>query len=42
MKNIKEIIKNKRIYFDGGMGSMLQKQGLAPGELPESWNIKHP
>ena len=42
MNKICELIKNKRIYFDGGMGSMLQKRGLLPGELPENWNIEHP
>ena len=42
MKNIVELIKEKRIYFDGGMGTMLQKQGLKPGELPELWNVEHP
>ncbi|MGN0412566.1 MAG: homocysteine S-methyltransferase family protein [Lachnospiraceae bacterium] len=28
--------------MDGGMGTLLQKQGLKPGELPERWNISHP
>ena len=42
MKNIVELIKEKRIYFDGGMGTMLQKQGLKTGELPELWNLEHP
>ena len=30
------------LVFDGGMGSLLQGSGLKPGELPETWNIKHP
>ena len=30
------------IFFDGGMGSLLQAKGLGPGEAPESWNILHP
>ena len=42
MSKICELIKEKRIYFDGGMGTMLQKRGLKPGELPESWNLAHP
>ena len=42
MKNILDAIKSKRIYFDGAMGSMLQKYGLKSGELPETWNIEHP
>ena len=40
--NIKEFIKNNKLYLDGGMGTLLQKQGLTPGELPENWNITHP
>ena len=39
--NILEKIKNSITYFDGGMGTMLQDRGLAPGELPELWNISH-
>lgn len=32
----------KRIlYWDGGMGSLLQKKGLKGGELPELWNLTH-
>lgn len=30
------------LFFDGAMGTTLQKNGLHPGELPESWNIKKP
>lgn len=39
--NILEKIKTSITYFDGGMGTLLQEQGLAPGELPEIWNISH-
>lgn len=39
---ILEDIKKRRIFFDGGMGSLLQAQGLKPGELPETWNLLHP
>lgn len=28
------------LFFDGGMGTLLQKEGLQPGELPEVWNIE--
>lgn len=34
--------KGRRLFFDGGMGSLLQEKGLKPGELPETWNILHP
>ena len=30
------------LYFDGGMGTLLQSKGLGPGELPEAWNLTHP
>ncbi len=29
------------LFFDGGMGTLLQERGLKPGELPEVWNIEH-
>lgn len=40
--SILEEIKKRKLFFDGGMGSLLQSRGLAPGELPETWNIRHP
>ena len=39
--NIRELLNKRRIYFDGGMGTLLQKKGLKPGEKPELWNITH-
>lgn len=39
---ITELIKNETVYFDGGMGTLLQQKGLQPGELPETWNLLHP
>lgn len=39
---ILEDIQKRIVFFDGGTGSLLQAQGLQPGELPETWNIKHP
>ena len=38
---ITEYLKENIIYLDGGMGTLLQKQGLQPGELPELWNLSH-
>ena len=40
--SIREELKQRRLFFDGGMGSLLQVEGLKPGELPETWNILHP
>ena len=39
---ITEFLKNRIVYLDGGMGTLLQAQGLVPGELPERWNLSHP
>ena len=36
-----EKIKNGFTFFDGGTGTVLQKKGLKPGELPEEWNLTH-
>lgn len=38
--NIKELIGNKVLIFDGAMGTMLQKNGLKAGEVLELLNIK--
>lgn len=40
--NIKQELGKRLIFFDGGMGSLLQQNGLGAGELPELWNITHP
>lgn len=38
---IKDLLNKKRLYIDGGMGTLLQKRGLSAGELPELWNLTH-
>ncbi|MCD8084219.1 MAG: homocysteine S-methyltransferase family protein [Clostridiales bacterium] len=35
-------IEKRIVFFDGGMGSLLQAEGLGPGELPGTWNLLHP
>lgn len=42
MHKILEEMKKRRLFFDGGTGSILQAKGLKAGELPETWNILHP
>ncbi len=42
MKKITELIKEKRVYFDGGTGTVLQSMGLPAGQPPELWNITAP
>ena len=39
---IKELLGKKVLFFDGGMGSMLQKLGMPTGSLPEQLNIANP
>lgn len=39
--NFRDYLKNNIVYLDGGMGTILQKNGLKPGEYPERWNITH-
>ena len=40
--DIRVLIGKKMLYFDGGLGTLLQAEGLQPGEEPERWNIEHP
>lgn len=42
MKAFRECLGKQILFFDGGTGSVLQAQGLKPGELPENWNIEQP
>ena len=42
MKNILESIKTRRLYFDGGTGTVLQKNGLKGGEPTEIMNRRSP
>lgn len=36
-----DFLKNNIVILDGGMGTLLQAQGLKAGEYPEMWNISH-
>ena len=40
--NINELTTKRILLFDGGMGTMLQKNGLPLGGLPELYNLSHP
>lgn len=42
MEKFSEYLGKQILFFDGGTGSVLQAQGLKPGELPENWNIEQP
>ena len=39
---ILEKIKERRLYFDGGTGTVLQSMGLGAGVAPEMWNLQEP
>ncbi len=39
---VTDYLKDHTLYLDGGTGTLLQAAGLAPGELPERWNLTHP
>lgn len=39
---LKEYMQDRVLILDGGMGTLLQAEGLPPGERPETWNITHP
>ena len=40
--NILDTLGKKILFFDGGMGSMLQKKGMTPGENTDVWNFTRP
>ena len=39
---ILDFMKENILCLDGGMGTLLQDAGMAPGEFPERWNLSHP
>ena len=39
---LREYMKKSPLFLDGGTGTLLQKEGLKAGELPELWNLSHP
>ncbi len=40
--DIRTLLKTKRLYFDGGTGTVLQALGLPAGQPPEIWNLTAP
>ncbi len=40
--NIMKELESRILFCDGGMGSLLQANGLRAGELPGTWNITDP
>jgi len=41
-KSILNLIKERTVVLDGGMGSMLIDMGLEPRTPTEYWNVKYP
>ena len=37
--SFRDDLGKKLLFFDGGMGTMLQSAGLKPGEVPDIWNV---
>ena len=42
MNGIYNELGRRLLYFDGGMGTLLQAMGLSGGERPETWNLIYP
>ena len=42
MSRMSEWLRNGLLITDGAWGTELQKLGLAPGEMPDAWNLTHP
>ncbi len=40
--DFRSFLEENIVRLDGGMGTLLQQQGLTPGARPEEWNITHP
>ena len=41
MTELRELLNAGLVYLDGGMGTLLQGQGMKPGEAPERWGLTH-
>lgn len=40
--DIKKAMEERILFFDGGMGTMIQRAGLKAGQQPEVYNMIHP
>ncbi len=41
-QDIRSVLRTKRLYFDGGTGTVLQEMGLRSGQAPEALNVESP
>lgn len=42
MNPLLNAMQETRLYLDGGMGSLLQAEGLPEGLLPDAWSVQNP
>ena len=42
MSDIRKLLGEKILFFDGGMGTILQQYGMGAGEIPELLNVSKP
>ena len=42
MISILDVLGKEMLFFDGGMGTLIQKSGLDTSVLPERWNVERP
>ncbi|MGS0764991.1 homocysteine S-methyltransferase family protein [Syntrophomonas curvata] len=40
--DLSDLLKERVLILDGAMGTMLQEQGMMPGQCPELFGIEHP
>ncbi len=40
--SFRSLLRSRRLYFDGGTGTVLQENGLRPGQTPEDLNLEAP
>ncbi len=41
-RTILDLVKERVVLLDGGMGTELIRNGFPQGECPESWNVEKP
>ena len=41
-QDLRSVLRTKRLYFDGGTGTVLQEMGLRSGQAPETLNVEAP
>ena len=42
MTELEQLMAGGPVATDGAWGTQLYARGLAPGDVPDSWNLTHP